>query len=53
MSNGASLLYELGIMMVCNELQDLMTKVIKRGGILEKRFGEVLRQTKKIYIPVR
>lgn len=39
--------------MVCSGLQDLMTKVIKRGGILEKRFGEVLRQTKKIYIPVR
>lgn len=30
-----------------------MIEVIKKGGILEKSFGEVLENEKKLYIPGR
>jgi hypothetical protein len=33
--------------------EDLMTEVIKKVGIFEKSFGEVLEQEKKLYIPAR
>jgi hypothetical protein len=35
------------------EQHGLMTEVIKKGGILEKSFGEVLEKRKKLYIPSR